>query len=159
MIGGHIAVLILFFLLFIALCSMVSWQIVLVGAIVAVLVYLFSHRFLGYRFSRDLRLLNKLGGVIWYVLVLLYEIAIANFTLLRMILSPSFSPKPVLVSFTVHLRSDYARTMLANSITLTPGTITVALEGDNYTVHCLDESLSVGLEDSKFVHMLKKLEG
>lgn len=151
--------LLLFFLLFIALCSMISWQIVIVGAVVGVLVYLFSRRFLGYCFSRDLRLLKKLPGVIRYIVVLLYEIAIANFTLLRMILSPGFRPKPVLVTFTVHLRSDYARTMLANAITLTPGTITVALSGDQYTVHCLDESIAEGIEDSKFVHMLQKLEG
>ncbi|MBE6936295.1 MAG: sodium:proton antiporter [Ruminococcaceae bacterium] len=150
--------LFVFFLLFIALCSMISWQIVIVGAVVGALVYLFARRYLGYRFSRDLRILRKLPGIVWYIVVLLYEIAIANFTLIRMILSPGFRPRPVLVTFEVPLHSDYARTMLANAITLTPGTITVALQGDRYMVHCLDESLAQGIEDSKFIHMLKKLE-
>ena len=49
--------------------------------------------------------------------------------------------------------------MLANSITLTPGTITVSLEDDTLLVHCLDKTLSEGMEDSEFVKMLEKLEG
>ena len=82
----------------------------------------------------------------------------AYMAVMRMILSSECKPSPVLVTFTVPLKSDYARTMLANSITLTPGTITVSVEGDTYTVHCLDESLSSGMEDSVFVKMLKKME-
>ena len=48
--------------------------------------------------------------------------------------------------------------MLANSITLTPGTITVKLSGDEFSVHCLDKSLAVGLSDSIFVKLLMRIE-
>ena len=47
---------------------------------------------------------------------------------------------------------------LANSITLTPGTITVSLKDDTYEVHCLDKGLSEGIEDSCFVKLLKEME-
>ena len=57
------------------------------------------------------------------------------------------------------LKSETAKVMLANSITLTPGTITVSLEDDTLLVHCLDKTLSEGMEDSEFVKMLEKLEG
>ena len=48
--------------------------------------------------------------------------------------------------------------MLANSITLTPGTITVSVEGDKFLVHCLDKELAAGLEDSVFVELLEEME-
>ena len=48
--------------------------------------------------------------------------------------------------------------MLANSITLTPGTITVSLEGDTYCVHCLDKSMAEGIESSIFVQKLHRIE-
>ena len=51
-----------------------------------------------------------------------------------------------------------ARILLANSITLTPGTITVLLEEDEYVVHCLDKSLAEGINSSIFVSMLRKME-
>ena len=46
----------------------------------------------------------------------------------------------------------------ANSITLTPGTITVSLTDNEYTVHCLDKELAEGISSSVFVKLLTKLE-
>ena len=48
--------------------------------------------------------------------------------------------------------------LLANSITLTPGTITVSVEGDRFCVHYLDKELADGVEDSVFVELLKEME-
>ena len=50
------------------------------------------------------------------------------------------------------------RASLANAITLTPGTITVLLDDNTYTVHCLDETLAEGMDTSVFVDMIKKCE-
>ena len=58
-----------------------------------------------------------------------------------------------------NLKSEVARVMLANSITLTPGTITVSLRGQELLVHCLDKSLAEGMENSEFVKLLEALEG
>ena len=48
--------------------------------------------------------------------------------------------------------------VLANSITLTPGTITVNLEGNEFYVHCLDKEFAEGMEQSIFVELLEKME-
>ncbi|MBQ8547563.1 MAG: Na+/H+ antiporter subunit E, partial [Lachnospiraceae bacterium] len=56
------------------------------------------------------------------------------------------------------LKTDLARTVLANSITLTPGTITVELTEDEFKVHCLDKEMAEGIEDSVFVRLLLKME-
>jgi multicomponent Na+:H+ antiporter subunit E len=78
---------------------------------------------------------------VWYVPWLLYQILLANLHVLRL----SFHPRmmalidPHIIEFNSHLESDIARTTLANSITLTPGTITVNVSAmGRFTVHCID---------------------
>ena len=66
--------------------------------------------------------------------------------------------EPILVHFTTNLKTSTAKTLLANSITLTPGTITVTLEDNEYVVHCLDKSLAYGMDDSIFVKLLTEIE-
>ena len=77
---------------------------------------------------------------------------------LRKILTVEEEMDPIIVKFRTSLKSDFTRMLLANSITLTPGTITISLEGDEYTIHCLDTSLAEGLENSDFEKALKKLD-
>ena len=48
--------------------------------------------------------------------------------------------------------------VLANSITLTPGTITIRMEGNEFYVHCLDKEFAEGMESSIFVELLSKME-
>ena len=93
-----------------------------------------------------------------YVAVLVKEIILANLTVCRMILTRKEIMEPVLVRVYTDLKTETARVILANSITLTPGTITVSLTGNELLVHCLDKSLSQGMEDSVFVQLLKKME-
>lgn len=52
-------------------------------------------------------------------------------------------PEPVLVRFQTGIRTQTGQTVLANSITLTPGTITADLEEGNYIVHSLDREYAV----------------
>ena len=75
-----------------------------------------------------------------------------------MILTRKEVMEPVIVHVPVDLKSETARVVLANSITLTPGTITVALEDNDLLVHCLDKSLAEGMEDSEFIRLLRKME-
>jgi multicomponent Na+:H+ antiporter subunit E len=75
-----------------------------------------------------------------------------------MILTRKERMEPVLVHVHAKLKTETARVILANSITLTPGTITVSLTEDNLLVHCLDKSLAEGMEDSVFVRLLQKME-
>ena len=77
----------------------------------------------------------------WYVPWLLYQILLANLHVLRL----SFHPRmmalidPHIIEFNSPLESDIARTTFANSITLTPGTITVNVSAmGRFTVHCID---------------------
>ena len=66
--------------------------------------------------------------------------------------------EPALVSFSVDLKKNWTKVILANFITLTPGTITALLEDNVFTVHCLDKDLANGIETCAFVTILKRLE-
>lgn len=79
-------------------------------------------------------------------------------TVFQMIYSSEYELEPAVVHFKTDLRTTFARVLLANSITLTPGTITVSLTENEYTVHCLDKELAEGIDSSIFVRLLAKLE-
>ncbi len=148
----------LFFLIWVIFNGKISLEICLFGLVVAAVVYAFTCKFVGWSFKRDLWALRNGGLILCYIGLLLFEIVKANMATIRMMVSYDKEPHPVLVHFRTRLQSKITRVLLANSITLTPGTITVALEGDEFTVHCLDESMSEGLSDSSFERLLLKLE-
>ena len=70
------------------------------------------------------------------------EILAANIAVLKLIMRPDVDIEPRLVRVPVDLRSGTARCVYANSITLTPGTVTIDVEDDGYLVHALDKSLT-----------------
>ena len=109
--------------------------------------------------EKELRLYKKLPLYCRYVILLVSEIIKANMAVCRMILTRKEVTEPVIVKVHTNLKTETARVLLANSITLTPGTITVSLAGQELLVHCLDKSLAEGMEDSEFVRILEKLEG
>ena len=150
---------ILFFLLWVLFNGQVTLEIVLFGIVIAGAVYAFCCKFLDYSPGKDWMILKKSGYILAYLGVLIWEIIKANAATLKLVASPHIRVQPVIVRFRADLRTRTARVLLANSITLTPGTITVALEDNEYTVHCLDRRFGEGLADSSFVRLLHKIEG
>ncbi len=71
----------------------------------------------------------------WYLLWLLTRIPPAGLVVARVVLDPRRPPRPGVVRFRTGLQSPAARTVLANSITLVPGTMTLNVVGDEFTVH------------------------
>ena len=125
----------LFFLIWIIFNGQFTWEIAGFGIVISGLIYWFTCRFLGYRPGTDLILLKKLFQILQYVFVLIKEIIKANFAVIRMITSSRYEIEPAVVRFRSDLKTAPARILLANSITLTPGTMTVLLEEDEYVVH------------------------
>ncbi len=79
-----------------------------------------------------------LGGRFWiYLPWLLKEIFVANVAVARIILTPSLPISPILVKYRASQKTDLGRSLYANSITLTPGTITTRIEGQILEVHSL----------------------
>jgi multicomponent Na+:H+ antiporter subunit E len=79
----------------------------------------------------------------WRTLVywpwLLKQIAVSNVDVARRVLSPSLPVSPVTFKVTALQRTPLGRTIFANSITLTPGTVSMSIDGDTILVHALSE--------------------
>ncbi len=78
-----------------------------------------------------------------YLPWLIVQIFIANLHVLYLTLHPRMGEliDPQIIEFDSRLKNDYARTTFANSITLTPGTITVNVHAlGRFSVHCIDET-------------------
>ena len=144
--------------LWLILNGRITLEICLFGIAISALIYLFMCRFMDFSIKKDLSLMSKIGCGIAYFFVLLKEIFVSNFKVIAIILFKRIPITPSLTEVRVELKSRMAKTILANSITLTPGTITVKVEGDVFTVHCLSAELIEGIEDSTFVKLLRKME-
>lgn len=150
--------LLLFFLAWIIFNGRVTLEIVLFGIVISLAVFWFLCRFMEFSIQRERNFYRKLPRLLQYGYVLVREIVSANLTVCRMILTRKETMEPVIVRVHTDLKTETAKVILANSITLTPGTITVSMSGQELLVHCLDKSLSEGMEDSVFVKLLQKLE-
>jgi multicomponent Na+:H+ antiporter subunit E len=93
--------------------------------------------------NRDLEQLSEVlrhgGGLLRYVPWLLREVWLANLQVVKIVLHPRLPIDPVLVRVPARLSTDLARTVFANSITLTPGTITIEAGPDELLVHALTQ--------------------
>lgn len=150
--------LLLFFLVWIIFNGAITTEICIFGVVVAFLMFGFVCKFMDYSWRKEKLLIQRSGYFLLYLGNLLIEIVRANVSVCHFVLSDRDEIHPVMVSFHTTLKSSLARVILTNSITLTPGTITVSLQGDEVIVHCLDRSLAEGMEDSSFVKMLEHME-
>ena len=148
----------LYFLLWVIFNGAFTLEIGLFGLVIAAAVFAFTCKFMDYSLEKEKRNIKKIFRFLHYIWVLVIEIIKANFTVIHMIISEREEIEPALVAFQSDMKTPAGRAFLANAITLTPGTITVMLEESDYLVHCLDESLAEGMDNSVFVELLSKLE-
>lgn len=134
----------------------VRLDVVLMGLAVTGLIWLFACRFLDWSPRREAAVYRCLPVAATFVCLVLEEIVKANVCVMRLLWGGH--PKPVIRTFRTGLLTNLGRVLLCNAITLTPGTLTLKCEGDELTVHCLDESLAGGLENSALEQKIQKLE-
>lgn len=150
--------LLLFFVVWLIFNGRITLEIALFGVAISLLVFAFICKFMNYSWEKEKLVYKRMPLYLAYLAVLLKEIVLANLSAAKLILSRREVVEPVIVRFKTSLKSEVSKVVLANSITLTPGTITVSLVEDELVVHCLDKSLAEGMEDSVFVKLLEKME-
>ena len=91
--------------------------------------------------------LRQLVGFAGYTGWLFWQIIRANLHVFRVAFSPRMGNllTPRMVEFETQLEKELSRFVLANSITLTPGTVTVRVEGNRFLVHALTEAAARNL--------------
>jgi multicomponent Na+:H+ antiporter subunit E len=134
---SRILAFVLAFLAWLALTLGGGVQEVVARAVVALVVALVAGRFLG-GFPRR-GFLRRAGFAVLYSFRFLWEMIKANFHVASIVLNPSRPIKPGIVKIRTALTKDAAVTILTNSITLTPGTLTVDVnpEAGELYIHCI----------------------
>lgn len=129
------------------------------GALSCLLVTLCSSRLL---FQAHRKKLGERLGEGWRFIGfagwLLYQIVMANFHVIGLALSRHRMAReldPHIFQFKTILCSDFARFVLANSITLTPGTVTIRIEGDTFYVHAISRAAAGDLPED---HPVSEME-
>ncbi|MCK9526453.1 MAG: Na+/H+ antiporter subunit E [Limnochordia bacterium] len=153
-------VLFIFLLLFwLLLSSDYDAQHIITGLVLAGLVTWFWGDLSDLLPSRSL--VGTLPATIRFALTLLWEIVLANLTVGKAVLSSRSKLDSGFVSFKPDLQTSWGRILLANTITITPGTVTIDVNPNTgyFMVHGLTKDLREGLEDSRMVRVIQRLEG
>ncbi|MBT3697418.1 MAG: Na+/H+ antiporter subunit E [Gammaproteobacteria bacterium] len=93
-----------------------------------------------------------------YIFWLLKEIIISNIKVCLYIIMPTKKINPKIVKIKSSQISDFAHVLYANSITLTPGTVTIDIDGDKFTVHTLDHQFRESLKSDEMGRKVRATE-
>ena len=135
--------LLLFFLAWIIFNGNLTLEIALFGVVIALGMFAFICKFMDYSIQKEFCFYKLVPVFFQYIFLLVKEIVQANLTVCRMILSRKEIMEPVIVHVHTNLKTETARVILANSITLTPGTITMEVAedkhgNDHYYIHWIN---------------------
>ncbi len=103
--------------------------------------------------------------VVEYAAVVLYDIVVANLQVAAIILGPLSRLRPAFVRVPLDLHTDFAVTVLASTVTLTPGTVSVEIEDDGaggrvlvvHALRCLDADDMVRTIKQRYERRLKEI--
>ncbi len=94
-----------------------------------------------------------------YIPWLLWEIILANVEIAYLVLNPKPLIDPQLVHFKNDLKTDLGIVTLAHSITLTPGTVTVEANREEFIIHAIWQKSAEGIIGGEMQRKVKKIEG
>ncbi len=136
-IKNRIALFLILMVVWILLNNTIRGEIIIIGLILSAIITLL--------FGANLRIFDELkftpaslGYTLIYLFVFLIELIKSNLDVARRVLTPSLPINPGIVKTKTILKSKMGRMILANSITLTPGTLTVDIKDDTLYIHWID---------------------
>lgn len=128
----------------------------LVGLLIAGIIYMYVKD--SFSDMQPLKAIKVIPLWIMFLGQLISEIIVANIQVAIIVLSKEMSIGPEVVKYKTMIQSDLLKTILANSITLTPGTMTVDIKEDILLIHCLSSRYAESLEGNLFEKTLLKIE-
>lgn len=132
----YLATFIVLFVVYLFLAGFVLDE-VIVGGIVSAALTLILVKFVNFKvdFLLPIKLLKF---VFVYLPVFIWKLILANLDVARRVLSPKIPLNPGIVKVPTGLKGDFGKLALANSITLTPGTLSIDVEDDALYIHTVD---------------------
>ena len=143
---AFVATFLILFAFWIFMSGQLDWWHLSWGILSCALVAFISHDFLFENIKSKGRI-KEAALFFAYVPWLLYQIILANVYIAYLALHPKMLDliDPHIIKFKTKLKKDFARVTFANSITLTPGTITVLIKDDHFFVHAINKSAAKSL--------------
>lgn len=96
--------------------------------------------------------------IVLYWIWLIKEIIVSTWVVIRMILSPRMNISPKVKRISAQEMNEMEKTIYANSITLTPGTLTLEVENDELEIHTLRGDLLESLERGDMANRIRVME-
>jgi multicomponent Na+:H+ antiporter subunit E len=142
---------ILLFLVWIGLTNSLDIQELLVGAVVAFVITRF------FTPNREFNLRELIIKYIKFIPIFLKNLVQSNIAVAKIVLNPKLPINTGIVKLKTSLSSDHDKLVLANAITLTPGTITVELRDNDLFIHVLNmDSLDKDVLQKEIVEELER---
>lgn len=131
---------------------------IIYGIITVIAVMLINKKLFEYKFFPNSKSDKKLNFIsfLLYIPWLFVQIIISSIQVAKVVVLPSKKPHTSLLKFKVNLPNETAKVFLGNSITLTPGTLTISIEGNEFIVHALTDASAQGIIDQS---LPKKVAG
>jgi len=156
---------ILEFIILIIIWLALTWSIAVPDIVAGILVAIIAVLLFSDLFPMEIsRILNpiRLWWALAYLPVFFWQVIKSNFDVAYRVFHPEMPIRPGIVKVKTSLKSEIAKTFLANSITLTPGTLTVDCIDNNLYVHWIniiseDPEVETRLIVTKFERYLKKI--
>ena len=148
-----------FFALWLLFSGRVTADVIAAGLVLCALVTLFAVKVCGWSTEKSRKCVKLSGKLICYAGCLLAEIIKANIAVLRVITSrEGAAMQPQIFRFDSGLHRGFLQTIMANSITITPGTYTIAVDGSVLTVHALNTEFAEGTPGSSLNRRLLEIQ-
>ena len=129
-------VFLLFLIIWYAFTTSLALPEIITGVFVSSILALLSYKMTGG--GLGILMPNKLFFMVQYFFVFLIALIKANLDVAKRVITPSLPINPGIVEFETQLNSEFAIMILANSITLTPGTVTIDVIDNKFYVHWID---------------------
>jgi len=146
-------------LLWIIFNGRLTGDVLICGVLAVLIVYTFCYRYMGYRLRNDRAVLKNTCRLLRYFLLMIKEMFLANIKIIGIVLSPKIKIKPCIIRFRSEVKSVPGRVLLANTITLVPGSVTCELTARGYVVHALTPEIAKAQHGSVFEKYIIEMEG
>ncbi len=155
---NYIGLTLILVVFWVAVSGSLHWPQLMVGLAAAAFVVFFNRSLI---IAPEDRPPVRIKTVIWlfgYLVKLIIDIVKANFQVAWLVLHPKMPIEPNMVELEVDIKRPASRVLLGNSITLTPGTLTVLADDDRFYIHALTIKNGKALKDWPLIERLKHME-
>lgn len=123
---------ILLFVVWIGLSNSLHYQELIVGGLISFIVSFYFTK------DGDFDLFKEIKKYVKFTPLFIKDLILANIEVAKIVLNPKLPINPAIIKLETNLKNDFNKLLLANAITLTPGTITLEVDKNDIYIHILN---------------------